>query len=307
MLKSNLGRVFVMSLAISCISWFGAFAFASLAGESAQSIGEKLSQRANSSVSAKQNEDLNLEGVEMIEVRTSSEAIDLQVTDSKIGSARYVGQTSEADRKPLKVERSGSLLKVYLEQETKHFFWLNLNSKKVESKVTLVLPLSYRQGLRLNSSSGDIEGSLKGLRLSEVSLALSSGDVDLKDISTDSGSINSSSGDIKLRGWIIEKGRLRANSSSGEITIKNTDSKEIEINTTSGEIDIADFKTESLKVNSTSGDVSIHLDDKSPWEIETHSTSGSIHNKTEANLKGASTPVGVLKINTTSGDISILR
>ena len=170
--------------------------------------------------------------------------------------------------------------------------------------------------LRASSESGAVSAS--ELKIAEIQLATTSGDlfvstirggavtasttsgyVSLSDAKTENTSLSSVSGNIFVRNAELT-GVLTLHSTSGEIDLEDVSAGSIEAGTTSGDLELNEVDTQSLAFTSTSGGISGELLHAEEFGGSIHTVSGSV-----SGVRPKEDGARTLKIETVSGDVDI--
>lgn len=170
--------------------------------------------------------------------------------------------------------------------------------------------------LRASSESGAVSAS--ELKIAEIQLATTSGDlfvstirggavtasttsgyVSLSDAKTENMSLSSVSGNIFVRNAELT-GTLTLHSTSGEIDLEDVSAGSIEAGTTSGDLELNEVDTQSLAFTSTSGGISGELLHAEEFGGSIHTVSGSV-----SGVRPKEDGARTLKIETVSGDVDI--
>ena len=144
----------------------------------------------------------------------------------------------------------------------------------------------------------------------EVSIAASSGDLQIPDLKTDSLKLTVSSGDIRAA---ADTGTAQVNASSGDLELQfGGKAKEINVKTSSGEIRLAAETAERLAAKSSSGEIEVRAKkvDEFTAEASSGDISADIGSVKQAALSTTSGRVetvfdsfDALSISSTSGDV----
>jgi lia operon protein LiaG len=141
-----------------------------------------------------------------------------------------------------------------------------------EMKIDLYVPKSYRENMKIDSSSGNVKADF--LNLKEFALKTFSGDIKLDDVTADTANIETSSGninagniqanDFKLKTFSGDSGFKSINaqkatigSSSGNSSLGTVKAKKFTCTTFSGNIGAAGIDSEDAYVSSSSGNISL--------------------------------------------------
>ena len=102
------------------------------------------------------------------------------------------------------------------------------------SKISVFLPEREYNLLDIKASTGDINITDK-FTFKNISLNLSTGDVNLKSLKCENLSSDGSTGDIKLKS-VIANNKISLKRSTGDIELKGSDALEIDIKTSTGDV-----------------------------------------------------------------------
>jgi lia operon protein LiaG len=173
------------------------------------------------------------------------------------------------------------------------WFYFGINISKT---VKVYIPSGVTGSLTVMLSSGNVN-TMEGLELDleSISINLSSGNADLKDITAENTNIDISSGDAELDGF--ETGAINADLSSGDLSISNsTISGGIDVNISSGHLTITNTSADVLTTDVSSGNVT--AEGFTVNSVSTNSSSGDV----ELHLTGAPEDYSI-DIDVSSGDI----
>ena len=258
---------------------------------------------------------LDLNGIEDIDVRTSSTDVYITAKEGNTIEARLHGTvyTGQADAIPvLAAEQSGEVLEISTERKSGRRWVVGYFSSDLILEIQV--PKQYRGALIVDTSSGDVE--INGQNLSELSVETSSGDMQMSFIQATAITMESSSGDHTVEDLKAELTELT--SSSGEIRARELQGGAKAVSS-SGDITLRfDAFTADLQVRSSSGDVELYLTEAAEFRVEARASSGEIdcaypvtldQEDDEASRNRLYGTVGngahSVTVRTSSGDISI--
>ena len=151
--------------------------------------------------------------------------------------------------------------------------------------------------MQLATTSGDL--FVNTIRGGAVTASTTSGYVSLSDAKTENMSLSSVSGNIFVRNAELT-GTLTLHSTSGEIDLEDVSAGSIEAGTTSGDLELNEVDTQSLAFTSTSGGISGELLHAEEFGGSIHTVSGSV-----SGVRPKEDGARTLKIETVSGDVDI--
>jgi lia operon protein LiaG len=256
-----------------------------------------------------------LNGIEDIEVRTSSTDVFLGAGEGNTIVTHLHGTvyTGQADAIPaLAAEEAGEVIAISTERKDGLRWVLGFFSSDLILEIQI--PNQYRGALVVHTSSGDVE--ISDQILSELSVETSSGTMQLHSIQAATITLDSSSGDQTVEG--INAGHSQMSSSSGEIQVKDLQGG-AKAESSSGDITLRYGEFDSdLEVRSSSGDVELFLTEAAEFHVEARASSGDIDCAFPVTLSGADSEMrrnrlfgtvgeGTHKVvvQTSSGDITI--
>ena len=131
-----------------------------------------------------------------------------------------------------------------------------------------------KPGIRLNNPSKTLTLVLpEGMSFQNVSIQLTSGDMEVPSLKADKLDLGSTSGNISVT---AEAEKVAVNSTSGALKIQlNGRTDDIKIGSTSGNVDLEAETAGNVAAGSTSGGISISLNEAD--QVKAGSTSGSIY------------------------------
>lgn len=203
-----------------------------------------LNTQKNISNTYEVNEDFNT-----ISMDTST--ADITFLSSTDGKCKVVCQEFEKEKHSVAVENSTLTIKAV--NERKWYDYIGINIGKVE--VTVYLPKTEYQALIVKEDTGDI--TLKGLTFDSIDMELSTGDVNLTDI-TCAGEIKIgvSTGDVNLQRITCKN--FTSEGDTGEISLEDLNVEEsISITRSTGDAELDDVTCKTLKVVASTGELSM--------------------------------------------------
>ncbi|WP_270181042.1 DUF4097 family beta strand repeat-containing protein [Alkalihalobacillus sp. CinArs1] len=261
-------------------------------------------------VSLNVNEEVTVEGMSSLDVKTTSADIVFRSTTEEKLSVTLEGTVKkDGDNQEIDVtEKDGNLEVTYVPDSK---LGVNLVSKNVT--LVIEIPENAFETLNVRSTSGDIDGvalttdtvmiestsgshTLEGFTATTVSLAATSGNIELGESTIEDLSIESTSGSIEVDRLTATSGEIEA--TSGDVTlVTEEESETFEIETTSGSVEVIYSKKPTdleITFDGNSGEADSSLKDllyKEKEENEFHGVIGEATNK--------------LVVETTSGDFSV--
>ncbi len=293
--------VFMVTLMISVCAWTLTFVFSALAGETPNGTlkrAEKVLNPNNRSVT--ETKYAEVEGVETIEIESSSNDIQVIAGDQDHVKVEFQGMTEVQD--PLIVETQGSTMRIHLRKRDKDTMQWNLSFSDDDSPpmygLRITLPRAFQKTLAVSSASGGIR--LDDLKLATVNVATASGDIDFKRTEvTAAANLKSVSGDIEADSI---RGAVNARAVSGDIELDNCLGGELRAETVSGDLEMSRFDG-TASARSVSGDIEVRPASAEGWKFQIRSTSGDITNK----LSDTANATKFINLSSTSGDIRVVR
>ncbi|MBQ9197098.1 MAG: DUF4097 family beta strand repeat protein [Clostridia bacterium] len=167
------------------------------------------------------------------------------------------------------------------------------------------IPSLWTDSLRLEATSGDIRAAAAA---KDVTIETTSGDV-MFGLSGNAQalSIHSTSGNVLLRADSVDKAVF--DSTSGSIQAELQSSKKVTANSTSGDLSVTLSAMDTLKIDTTSGNVSLFLHEAPGFTARFDTVSGSIQYELPLLKRGADYVCGdgsgTLQVSTTSGNIRV--
>jgi len=173
---------------------------------------------------------------------------------------------------------------------------INLNIGELfhrnEMQIDLFVPKGYRENMKIDSSSGSVTAD--PLNLKELDINTFSGDIELKDVTTENTvSLETSSGHIKAGN--IQANDINIKSFSGDNNFKSIKADEVYFENSSGSVSFGTVETEKITGNTFSGDIIAEREFKAK-DVDISTSSGKIR------FEG--TTIKKIKCETFSGDIT---
>ncbi|MGD6878139.1 LiaG family protein [Bacillus infantis] len=206
------------------------------------------------------------------------------------------------------VKKNGRTIKVDYKRKWPHWFG---GFEKTE--LSIYIPQDYDKDLDINLGSGDFDfAGNEPIKLRDVSLDMSSGDVMLGDLQVREFELNGASGELFISSLKAEEADLEI--SSGSTTIDSLEGK-LEAGIASGELGIKMKKLAApIDLDVSSGDVQLDLPDNASFTLDAHYSSGDIHADVPMDQKEVKDNriSGInkegkheIKVDVSSGDVSI--
>jgi lia operon protein LiaG len=150
-----------------------------------------------------------------------------------------------------------------------------------KSKLTIYIPENYDRNLAIEVGSGNLaySGTAQNqpMELDELKIELSSGNIELNNLTTKSFIHDGSSGNIEINSLKAEKGTLDI--SSGNIHLEEYTGG-LEVDLSSGNLDVQmDEMVGPIEMDVSSGKVSLDLPKNASFTLKTDVSSGHINNQ----------------------------
>lgn len=186
----------------------------------------------------------------------------------------------------------GETLKLELNDMRKWYERVGINFDM--SKITVYLPEAEYESLTVDSSTGDINVS-GNLSFNDLSISLSTGDVELNDIKSGSASISATTGDIEITD--MESGSATISLSTGDIEAKNLlCENSLTISTTTGDVELEAFDAGEISITTSTGDIFGSILSEKIFITSTSTGKVSVPSSASG---------GKCELSTTTGDIKI--
>ncbi|HBR02205.1 MAG TPA: hypothetical protein DD738_06315 [Ruminiclostridium sp.] len=215
-----------------------------------------------------QSKEIDLGGIKKIEINTTSSDTTILKSSSAKVKASLSGHLRTSDEKSipaLEVSQSGGTLFIAERRESR-----SVSFSSSSLKLDISIPEGFDGEVVFKGVSGDFTASDQALK--NLTLKLTSGDVELKNILLDEGFEGISvSGNIQIENLSAPRD-VQVNSSSGDIRIEDLSCSQLMLGSTSGNIRANQSKA-GVSAKTVSGDIT--LEDLSGG-VELKSTSGDI-------------------------------
>ncbi|MGE3681787.1 MAG: DUF4097 family beta strand repeat-containing protein [Bdellovibrionales bacterium] len=306
MLNNRTGKIVAVTAAITLVSWSLAFVFAAMAGESVRSALQKAQEATDKSRLVEEQQDVEVAGLKMIEVESSSYDVDVLTSDSPQVRVEFRGRV-RTEGPALELRRDGGKIRIGLRRDLDSgfrfgFFNFNTDGGGPDEGRTwgfkITVPKSYAKALIVKAASGDVH--LKDLRLADLEVRSASGDIRAQTCEAGSSRLHAASGDVKLE---HVRGDMEVEVASGDISMANFHGKNLKVHTSSGDINLTYPEAQKISGSASSGDIRVQLKTGDKWKFNLKSLSGDVHNEWGQPLAGVKT----LELRTSSGDISVVR
>jgi len=229
------------------------------------------------------DERFDIGGVNQIALDASSLTVEIRSTSDDQARLVFQSNLSPEKRAQLAVERNGDTFTI---EQLKHIrIGLFIN---VRERLTLYLPIGYRNALSLRLRSGNLTMS-DARTFTNLSANLTSGNLEIGDIATETYSVHASSGNITLGNWNGE-GRLQV--TSGNIRLHSLTGTSHEIHSTSG----------TIRIGSLSGDTTLHVG-SGTIRVERFEGQGSFSSTSGSVNVGIESITGDISLHCVSGAI----
>lgn len=201
--------------------------------------------------------DIDLNNAKRIEIRTSSSDTSVFTSGSEKVKASLTGKVRTTDPgavPTLEIEQSGDTIYIReLRTSQKNGSFVTWSFSTNNLKLDISIPGSFHGEISHNGSSGGFTTS--NLNLNRLALDLSSGDIDLTNITLDEDlNVSSSSGNLVIKGLKAKTALLK--STSGNKTFEGiTLAGILQITTSSGNNKLADITCQQIVMDSTSGEI----------------------------------------------------
>ncbi|PWL54425.1 MAG: hypothetical protein DBY38_04675 [Clostridium cadaveris] len=240
-----------------------------------------------------------------INISTVSSELVIAPTDSNEIKAMFYLKGIEGAA-TLNVDESDSKVDISVKYKN------NLNFDMLRSsKLMVYIPMSYNKSLKISTVSGDGNIDLSSLNLNDVSINTTSGDFEIKKLSTLTANLSSVSGDMSINESFTGN-ELKMKSTSGDIDVDSPFGR-TEMTTVSGTINFSSYNNikGSLDAKTTSGEVEISMGD-TPFNLEGNTASGDfdIAKKYNANISRKHISISngndySIRVSTVSGDLDM--
>lgn len=153
------------------------------------------------------------------------------------------------------IELDNGKLDIRESKKGKIYIGINLNIgnlfNKNETKIDLYIPESYREDIKIASSSGNITAA--PLNIKKLNIDTFSGKIVLSGVTADTVQFETSSGDIKADN--IKADNIKINSFSGKSEFKELNAVKLSFESSSGDLSLGAAKTENTTLDTFSGKI----------------------------------------------------
>ena len=223
--------------------------------------------------------------------------------DFKTGDDYRIEYSVYEDNIPV-VEQNGNKLTVNQPDHT-YIFSMDFRTQYEKQVYTIIVPE--------NDTVYDIymEASSGGLSVSDLNIAgemvITSGDINLENITSDKLKLSETSGEIVINGSRIAK--TEAKITSGDYNVNDSELNDVNITLTSGGIDFSDIKCDNAFFHMTSGDLkATFIGSENDYSYDFDMTSGDVTiagAKFDGDFKKDNNTDKKIKIEMTSGSADI--
>lgn len=252
------------------------------------------------------NEKTNFNEIEISNSITIESLSDINIwVDDSIDNARVVYSTKGNG----KIEVKSSNGNTIIEEKLKKKFFLSIDFEDDSSNISLYLPSSKINNLKIDTIAGDVNTYNK-IQANDIDIKSISGDIDILDIDADKIILTSVSGDITT-GVINGSNSFKAKTTSGDVSVDAIIAKNSTMSSSSGSIEALKVSIDdTFNASSISGDIEVQL--VTSKSLNTKTTSGSIeindkdiNSNSYSNENSIGNGKGEYFFKTISGDIEI--
>jgi lia operon protein LiaG len=262
-------------------------------------------------VSLHKKETVNSNGINDLEVISSSTDVHITRSNQKDVTVEFLGKMSKTmkDKYKLVIEKNGGKLRIELKR--KDFINFNIVAFS-QTKLSIKIPEHAFDSISVQTSSGDIKAN--NIHAGQLSMKAGSGDINLEDgIITNRITIVSSSGEIHALHY--QASNVTMNTSSGDIVVGNGNvEQKLVLKTSSGDIQTEDYDANSVSMETNSGDIGVNGQTTNQSNFSTSSGSTTLEDITGNIDAGSSSgdimiypneKIGNITVKTSSGDVEI--
>ena len=234
----------------------------------------------------------------------SSELVIAPADGDKITAMFYLKGVEGAAS--LNVEESDSKINISVKYKN------NLNFDMLRSsKLMVYIPMNYNKSIKISTVSGDGDIDLSSLNLNDISINTTSGDFEIKKLSSLTADLSSVSGDMSINESFTGN-ELRMKSTSGNLDV-DTPSGRTEMTSVSGTINFSSYSNikGSLEAKTTSGEIELSMGDM-PFNLEGTTTSGDFDVAKKYNADISKKRIYIskgndysIRVSTVSGDLDM--
>lgn len=282
-------RKVILGLIAICIgSFVMGFSILAIQGESL--VNEELIHKLTDI--SEEKEIGSIEGIESIEVNSSSYDLTIKPADGNVARVELTGKIrpeNKINKLDIVVDKSDSRITIGAKMNNKFF----IGSYNYDLNMIVYLPKEYTKDIIVDNSSSDVD--IRDMNIRMLNIDLSSGDIEISRCLTEKSEIKVSSGDVSVYDLT---GEARIKATSGEVDVVVAKIGDIDINTSSGDIDLTVPKKEAFNLNAdvSSGDIELDIPITLKDKLEDNHISG-YHISDDSNKN--------ILLKATSGDIDI--
>jgi lia operon protein LiaG len=256
---------------------------------------------------------LPLDGIREIEVDSRSTAV--AVTSTSADQIQIELQTAFDRRSLLETKREGDRLTIDAGQRPFQFVShiLSMIHPGYKEELRVAIPRTYHDALTVDASSGSV--TISGLEgLTELFVDISSGEVNIEQVTTDDFRFDGSSGQLTVRDLKARSSEIDV--SSGKVTLEKM-TGEIKGDASSGSVLIDMERLDApIRWSGSSGSITLRLPEDASFALDAETSSGSIHSdfpimvhsQSDRQLKGTVAGGNIpIELRVSSGSINIER
>lgn len=243
-------------------------------------------------------------------INIATDTADISFYPSEDGNCRIVGYEEEKCLHSVSVKDDTIWVKVQDERKWYDHIGINIGSPKIE----IYLPKDEYELLYLRGSTSDVNMP-EDISFGEVDIKLSTGDINVKNISAGSLSLSVSTGKVRCEGVNCE-GEFRLTVTTGDAVLKNINCSSFTTNGSTGKLQIDELiAAEVIDIERITGDVNFTSCDGGEIYIltDTGHVKGSFKSEkiffAESNTGDIDVPKstigGICEVTTDTGDIKI--
>ncbi|MBM7587834.1 lia operon protein LiaG [Bacillus pakistanensis] len=217
----------------------------------------------------KKEADIN--GLEHLEVKTSSTDVRVEPTDGDTLVAKLEGKISEKleEEYELVLEKKGNILEIYIAD--RGGFKLQVGVTIKDLNLNIKVPNKLWKSITFETSSGDID--VLNMKADHMELIASSGNVLAKELLiSDRFSSRTNSGDADIID--VDSSIMEIKASSGTILLQRVTSEKIRMYTSSGDV-IVKQGAGTITAETSSGEIDLEIN-RLLGDIDTQTSSGDI-------------------------------
>ena len=207
-----------------------------------------------------------VDGIQNIDIETPFVDVNIIAENRKDIRIHYNGSLKANCIPELKTKKNPNTLYITAKKE-------GINSYSVSNsnlKLDIYVPMDFKDNIKITTSSGDI--GISNLKLHDVDIVASSGNVKIYDLATESLSVKTSSGEQEGENLKTDKASLIAN--SGNININDLFTESLSVETSSGDQKFKGLESKKSSFLASSGDIEIY---GSTGDADATTSSGDIN------------------------------